>query len=72
MNEFELIDGILGVLGEVAVGAVVGPGDDCSAIDVPPGELLVSSIDTLVGGVHFPTDAAGGLVGSLGQRLRIC
>ena len=63
MNEFELIDGILEVLGDAASGGVVGPGDDCSAIETPPGELLVSSIDTLVGGVHFPTDSAGSLVG---------
>ena len=63
MNEFELIDRIVEVLGDAARGGVVAPGDDCSAIEVPPEQLLISSIDTLVAGVHFPADAPGELVG---------
>lgn len=63
MNEFELIDEILAVLGPAAEGGVIGPGDDCAVIAPPPGELLVSSIDTLVDGVHFPLTAPGRLVG---------
>ena len=63
MNEFELIDEILTVLGETARGGVIDPGDDCAAVAVPEGELLVSSIDTLIGAVHFPDDAPGDLVG---------
>lgn len=63
MNEFELIDEILAVLGDVAEGGVIDPGDDCAGLTPPPGELLLSSIDTLIGGVHFPEDAPGELVG---------
>jgi thiamine-monophosphate kinase len=63
VNEFELIDEILAVLGPSAEGGVIGPGDDCAVIAPPPGELLVSSIDTLVGGVHFPMTAPGRLAG---------
>ena len=63
MNEFELIEGILGVLGPAARGGEIDPGDDCSAITLPPGELLISSIDALIGGVHFPENAPGELVG---------
>ena len=63
MNEFELIDEILSVLGETARGGVIDPGDDCAGIVVPEGELLLSSIDTLIGAVHFPDDAPGELVG---------
>ena len=63
MNEFELIDEILKVLGDTAQGGVIDPGDDCAAITVPEGELLLSSIDTLIGAVHFPDDAPGELVG---------
>ncbi len=63
MNEFDLIDEILAVLGPAAEGGVIGPGDDGAVVAPPPGEVLVSSIDTLVGGVHFPLGAPGRLVG---------
>ena len=63
MNEFELIDEIVRVLGDAAGGGLIGPGDDCSVIEPPRGEVLVSSIDTLVGGVHFPMASPGALVG---------
>jgi thiamine-monophosphate kinase len=63
VNEFELIDEIVRTLGAAARGGVIGPGDDCCAIRPPQGELLISSIDTLVSGVHFPADAPGNPVG---------
>ncbi len=59
MNEFELIDVIVAGLGDSATGRWldVGPGDDASVSTLPPGTQLVSSIDTLVAGRHFPGDA---------------
>ncbi len=59
MNEFELIDAIVDVLDPVSAGGdiVVGPGDDCCVTSVPGGHQLVSSIDTLIAGRHFPRDA---------------
>lgn len=65
MNEFELIDEIIKTLGDVTRGdaVVIGPGDDSAALRVPPGQLLISSIDTLIEGVHFPQGAPGELVG---------
>lgn len=36
---------------------VVGIGDDGAVIKVPPGYELVTVVDTLVAGVHFPLDA---------------
>jgi thiamine-monophosphate kinase len=42
---------------------VLGPGDDATAVRVPAGEVLVSSIDALVAGVHFPAAADPELVG---------
>jgi thiamine-monophosphate kinase len=38
-------------------GVVLGPGDDCALLALPPGEELAISIDTLNVGVHFPKDA---------------
>lgn len=37
---------------------VLGVGDDCALLAVPPGQLLAVSLDTLVAGVHFPLDTA--------------
>ncbi len=55
MGEFELIrkyfSGI--VHGD---GVVLGVGDDGAVLELPAGRQIVSVIDTLVAGVHFPLD----------------
>lgn len=65
MNEFQLIEALVAELGAAAAGEWVriGPGDDAAVTVVPPGMELVSSIDALVGGVHFPAGAGPELVG---------
>jgi thiamine-monophosphate kinase len=65
VNEFELIDAVVAELGDAAAGAWVrlGPGDDAAVTALPAGMELVSSIDALVAGVHFPTESGGALVG---------
>ncbi|MBV1906146.1 MAG: thiamine-phosphate kinase [Pseudomonadales bacterium] len=65
MDEFDLIDRIVATLGPVASGksVVLGPGDDCAQMGMPPNFDLVSSIDTLIEGRHFPDYAGGDLVG---------
>ena len=72
MNEFELIDEIIAELGSTAFGkgVLTGPGDDSAVTAVPPGMELVSSIDALVGGVHFPVGAGAELVGY--RALMVC
>lgn len=37
-----------------ARGVVLGIGDDCAILQVPAGEDLLVTVDTLVSGVHFP------------------
>lgn len=65
MNEFQLIDAIVAELGPAAAGPQVrvGPGDDAAVIEIAPGMEIVSTIDALVGDVHFPAAAAPELVG---------
>jgi thiamine-monophosphate kinase len=65
MDEFELIDAVVRALGSATSGPgiVLGPGDDCAVAALPPDTELVTSIDTLVSGVHFPADAPGEAVG---------
>jgi len=65
VNEFELIAEILEELAETTKAAhvTVGPGDDGSVSRVPASAELVSSIDALVAGVHFPASAGAALIG---------
>jgi thiamine-monophosphate kinase len=73
MDEFELIDRLIEILGENARGPAIllGPGDDSALIRMPANSVVVSSIDTLVAGVHFPAAAPADLVGfrSLGVSV---
>lgn len=65
MGEFELIDLLIETLGEHTRGGgvLLGPGDDAALVLPPRDSLAVSSIDTLVAGVHFPATAPADLVG---------
>jgi thiamine-monophosphate kinase len=65
VNEFELIDRIVARLGDAvrAPWLTLGPGDDAAIVAVPEGVEVVSSIDSLLEGVHFPAGAPGELVG---------
>lgn len=65
MDEFALIDALKARFGAATSSdrMPVGIGDDSSVNIVPSGHELVSSIDTLVAGTHFPVDAPGRLVG---------
>lgn len=61
MQEFELIRSIFqaSVMSNTAGRSDIlqGIGDDCAQIQVPDGQTLVFSMDTLVEGRHFPYDA---------------
>lgn len=55
LGEFDLIRRYFTNLG-AAEGVALGVGDDGAVLDIPPGHQLVSVMDTLVAGVHFPED----------------
>ena len=65
MDEFDLIDTMVEILGSAATGAgvVVGPGDDAAVLEVPADHELVVSTDTLVAGRHFPANAQADVIG---------
>jgi thiamine-monophosphate kinase len=67
MGEFELIRRFFAAApcAQGGEGVALGIGDDCALLDVPPGEHLAVSTDTLVAGVHFPDPCDPFL---LGQR----
>ncbi len=67
LGEFELIRHYFAVAACARAGGevVLGIGDDCALLDIPTGEQLAVSTDTLVAGVHFPDSCDPFL---LGQR----
>lgn len=61
-GEFALIDRIR-ARARAGTGVALGIGDDAAVLDVPAGQQLVVTSDTLVAGVHFPEDTAPADVG---------
>ena len=55
MDEFQLIQRFFAAHSQ---DAVVGIGDDAAVVDLPAGEQLLSCVDSLLEGVHFPSDCA--------------
>jgi len=62
MNEFDLIKRLQGTISRGREGlsqsGSVGIGDDAAVVTVESGKQLVVTTDTLVSGVHFPTETA--------------
>src|SRR5476651_695898 len=56
MNEFDIIKKYFKHQPLNRADVVLGSGDDCALLKVPPDEILAVSIDTLISGVHFPED----------------
>ena len=67
MGEFELIRHYFAAAScaQAGEGVALGIGDDCALLELPAGEQLAISTDTLVSGVHFPQSPDPYL---LGQR----
>lgn len=55
-DEFAIIERYFSDIGGPAGNTVLGVGDDAAVVDVPPGHQLVVSMDTLLGGIHFPLE----------------
>ena len=63
MTEFELIERYFVGCGARRSDVKLGVGDDAALLECAPGEQLVAAIDTLVAGVHFPTDSPPNSIG---------
>ena len=66
LNEFSIIDEFFKLDAAYGRSPVVDIGDDCAVLDVPAGDQLAVSTDTLVEGVHF---LAGSDPESLGHKV---
>jgi thiamine-monophosphate kinase len=58
LNEFALIERFFAHTGETLFPAKLSQGDDAAVLEVPAGMQAVMSMDTLIGGVHFPKKIA--------------
>lgn len=56
MSEFDLIARYFAALGSERPDVALGVGDDCALLEIPDGQTLAVSIDTLSSGVHFFAD----------------
>lgn len=63
LSEFELIERYFAGRRAVAPNVLLGIGDDCALLKVPPGMTLAVSVDTSIAGVHFPDDMSPADVG---------
>ncbi len=70
LGEFELIEKYFRQ-DAGAVGVAMGIGDDCAVLNVPAGQQLAVSMDTLVGGVHFPKNADPELIAERALRVNL-
>ena len=63
ISEFDLIDKFFRSRSKRRPGVVLGIGDDCALLEIPPGRLLAVTADTLLSGVHFLADTDPGGLG---------
>ncbi|MEX0615244.1 MAG: AIR synthase related protein, partial [Methylophaga sp.] len=55
-SEFSLIKAYFSALTADREDVILGIGDDCALLKPPADQLLATSVDTLVSGVHFFAD----------------
>lgn len=63
MSEFSLIDFYFKQRTQKREDVLLGIGDDAALLSVPPGKILVTSIDILISGVHFPVNTLASDIG---------
>lgn len=73
MGEFDLIERFFHQTAaeQPGPGVALGIGDDCALLDLPAGQQLAVSADTLVAGVHFPQDATPAEIAERALRVNL-
>lgn len=71
LNEFELIERYFQRQQLGGFGVSLGIGDDCALLQLPSGKSLATTMDTLVGGNHFPKNADPELIAERALRVNL-
>jgi thiamine-monophosphate kinase len=70
ISEFELIKKYFTAIGPVQ-NIALGVGDDCALLDIPSGQQLATSVDTLVADIHFPAAGDPALIAQKALRSNL-
>lgn len=71
-SEFELIQKYFSPLAEPNTSHIdIGLGDDCAVFSLQADERMAVSVDTLVAGVHFPSDVLPGQIASRAMAVSL-
>ncbi|WP_317930354.1 thiamine-phosphate kinase [Halioxenophilus sp. WMMB6] len=71
ISEFDLIEEYFAGQIVASYGVNLGIGDDCALLTVPQSKQLAVSIDTMIGGVHFPKNADPELIAERAVRVAV-
>jgi len=63
LAEFSLIEKYFSALGAPRADVLLGVGDDAAQLSVPPNMSLITAVDTMVAGVHFPDNTCSDDIG---------
>ena len=63
LAEFSLIEKYFSALGAPRADVLLGVGDDAAQLSVPPDMSLITAVDTMVAGVHFPDNTRSDDIG---------
>ena len=70
IGEFSIIEKYFSNLGQ-SKGVSLGVGDDCAILEIPPDKQLVTTVDTLVEAIHFPSSSSPGDIAQRALRVNL-
>lgn len=70
IGEFSIIEKYFSNLGQ-SEGVSLGVGDDCAILEIPPDKQLVTTVDTLVEAIHFPSKSSPGDIAQRALRVNL-